>query len=161
MWHFSHHSPKGVPTGYHHDIPASNVFATRPDDVQPDAELQICEGNWSGAEADPALLLTLVQSEVDAGYLVEVPLAQALETWGKQVAVGKMLDLTRALQELYALSQTKMQGILGSSKFDLNKFCMHLSQACNILCQHVSLHVGGTCLSCRHVDSVHSMSVLF
>ena len=81
---------EGVPTGYHHDIPASNVFAPRPDDVQPDTELQICEGNWSGAEADPALLLSLVQSEVDAGYLVEVPLAQALETWGKQVAVGKM-----------------------------------------------------------------------
>ena len=31
-----------------------------------------------------------MQSEVDAGNLVEVPLAQALETWGKQVAVGKM-----------------------------------------------------------------------
>ena len=81
---------EGVPTGYHHDIPASNVFAPRPDDVPPDAELQICEGNWAGAEADPALLLSLVQSEVDAGYLLEVPLAQALETWGKQVAVGKM-----------------------------------------------------------------------
>ena len=42
-----------------------------------------------------------------------------------------LLDLTRALQELYTLSQTKMQVILGSSKFDLNWFCMHLSQARN------------------------------
>ena len=80
----------GVLTGYHHDIPASSVFATRHDDVQPKDKLQICEANWSGAGADPTLLLTLVRSEVDAVYLVEFPLAQALETWGKQVSVGKI-----------------------------------------------------------------------
>ena len=34
---------EGVPTGYHHDIPASNVFPPRPDDVPPDTELQICD----------------------------------------------------------------------------------------------------------------------
>ena len=33
----------GVLTGYHHDIPASSVFATRRDDVQPRDKLQICE----------------------------------------------------------------------------------------------------------------------
>ena len=77
---------QGVPTGYDKDIPASNVFAPRPSDAQPDAELQICEGNWAGAEADPQLLLKLVQSELDAGYLLEVPLDKALATWGSKVA---------------------------------------------------------------------------
>ena len=81
---------QGVPTGYDKDIPASNVFAPRPSDAQPDAELQICEGNWVGAEADTQLLLKLVQSELDAGYLLEVPLDKALATWGSKVAVGKM-----------------------------------------------------------------------
>ena len=57
---------QGVPTGYDRDIPASNVFSPRLTDVQPDVELQICEGNWAGAEADPQLLLKLVQSELDA-----------------------------------------------------------------------------------------------
>ena len=80
----------GVLTGYHHDMPASSVFATRHGDVQPKDKLQICEANWSGAGADPTLLLTLVRSEVDAVYLVEFPLAQALETWGKQVSVGNI-----------------------------------------------------------------------
>ena len=80
----------GVLTEYHHDMPASAVFATRHDDVQPKDKLQICEANWAGAGADPTLLLTLVRSEVDAIYLVESPLVQALETWGKQVSVGKI-----------------------------------------------------------------------
>ena len=60
---------QGVPTDYNGDIPASHVFSPRSTDVQPDVELQICEGNWAGAEADPKLLLQLVQSELDAGYL--------------------------------------------------------------------------------------------
>ena len=81
---------QGVPTGYDQDIPASHVFSPRPTDVQPDVELQICEGNWAGAEADPQLLLKLVQSELDAGYLLEIPLDKALQTWGSKVAVGKM-----------------------------------------------------------------------
>ena len=73
-------------------------------------------------------------------FWIEYDIILRSDSWNK-------LDLTRALQELYALSQTKMQGILGSSKFDLNKFCLRLSQACNFLRQHVSLHVGETCLS--------------
>ena len=57
---------RGGPTAYDKDIPAFHVFSPRPTDVQPEVELQIYEGNWAGAEADPQLLLTLVQSELDA-----------------------------------------------------------------------------------------------
>ena len=52
-------------------------------------DLQICEGNWAGAEADPQLLLKLVQSELDAGYLLEIPLDKAVQTWGSKVAGGR------------------------------------------------------------------------
>ena len=86
MWHCS----LPLLRVYDRDIPASNVFSPRPTDVQPDVELQICEGNWAGAEADPQLLLKLVQSELDAGYLLEIPLDKAVQTWGSKVAVGKM-----------------------------------------------------------------------
>ena len=32
-------------------------------------ELLICEGNWKGAEEDPALLQQLVEEELEAGYI--------------------------------------------------------------------------------------------
>ena len=55
---------RGVPTAYDKEIPASHVFSPQPTDVQPEVDLQIYEGNWAGAEA--------------------------LQTWGSKVAVGKM-----------------------------------------------------------------------
>ncbi|CAJ1368361.1 unnamed protein product, partial [Effrenium voratum] len=62
---------RGVPTGLDNGIPASNVFAPRC--VPPsDEDLQICFGNWGGAEAEPALLADLVQKELAAGYIEEV-----------------------------------------------------------------------------------------
>ena len=81
---------RGVPTGFDNGIPASNVFAPRC--VPPsDEDLQICFGNWGGAEAEPALLADLVQKELAAGYIEEVSsLADAQERWGDKLAVGRM-----------------------------------------------------------------------
>ena len=80
---------QGVPTGFHHDIPLSQVlFANEPPAVH-DEELSICVTNWRGAENDPLLLESLLAREIQAGWLTEVPLTQARATW-PNVAVGKM-----------------------------------------------------------------------
>ena len=81
---------QGVPTGFDGDIPPSNVFLPAlPTDDR--SELAVCFGNWKGAEDSPALLQSLVQEEIDKGYLEEIEsLSHAQQRWGDRVAVGRM-----------------------------------------------------------------------
>ena len=81
---------EGVPTGFDKNIPKSNVFAPRESDSTIDAELLLCGGNWSSAEANPELLRQLVAKEVEAGYLVPVSLEEARQRWPNRLAVGKL-----------------------------------------------------------------------
>ena len=84
---------QGVPTGFDDDIPRSHTLRPR-QDAEPDSghDLLVCEGNWLGAESDPALLQELIEEEISAGYLEEMPdLESAYKRWGKdRVAVGKV-----------------------------------------------------------------------
>ena len=84
---------QGVPTGFDDDIPRSHTLRPRRVD-EPDVshELLICEGNWQGAESDPALLQELIEEEATAGFLEELPsLEAAFARWGRErVAVGKV-----------------------------------------------------------------------
>ncbi|CAE7939618.1 unnamed protein product, partial [Symbiodinium necroappetens] len=84
---------QGVPTGFDGDIPRSHTLRPRRES-EPDSghDLVVCEGNWQGAESDPGLLQELIQEEIDAGFLEEMPsLEAAYERWGKErVAVGKV-----------------------------------------------------------------------
>ena len=84
---------QGVPTGFDKDIPRSHTLRPRREsDVDEGHELLICEGNWKGAEEDPALLQQLIDEELEAGFLEVVPdLEAAFRRWGKErVAVGKV-----------------------------------------------------------------------
>ncbi|CAE7592117.1 unnamed protein product [Symbiodinium sp. KB8] len=84
---------QGVPTGFDKDIPRSHTLRPRrEDDSDEGHELLICEGNWKGAEEDPALLQQLIEEELEAGYLAVIPdLDTAFRRWGKErVAVGKV-----------------------------------------------------------------------
>ena len=80
---------QGVPTGFHHDIPLSQVLFVNEPPAATTEDLSICETNWRGAEDDPALLQSLLAEEIEAGWLTQVPLSQAQATW-PNVAVGKM-----------------------------------------------------------------------
>ena len=84
---------QGIPTGFDDDIPRSHTLRPR-QDAEPDSghDLLVCEGNWLGAESDPALLQELIEEEISAGYLEEMPdLESAYKRWGKdRVAVGKV-----------------------------------------------------------------------
>ena len=84
---------QGVPTGFDKDIPRSHTLRPRREtDSDEGHELLICEGNWKGAEEDPALLQQLIEEELAAGYLEVIPdLETAFRRWGKErVAVGKV-----------------------------------------------------------------------
>ena len=84
---------QGVPTGFDNDIPPSHTLRPRREN-EPDIshDLLICEGNWQGAESDPALLQELIEEEATAGFLEEMPsLEAAFARWGRdRVAVGKV-----------------------------------------------------------------------
>ena len=80
---------QGVPTGFHHDIPLSGTLDASVLALHED-ELCICEKNWAGAEADPALLQSLVAHEVAQGWLHPVPSLDFAKSQWKDVAVGKM-----------------------------------------------------------------------
>ena len=86
----------GVPTGVSNDIVPSNCFIpieTGAESVD-SYEFQVCAGNWPGAVANPELLSTMVQAELDAGYVEEVAsLCEAKARW-PQVAVGKVNIIT-------------------------------------------------------------------
>ncbi|CAE7896988.1 Plscr3, partial [Symbiodinium necroappetens] len=77
---------QGVPTGFDKDIPRSHTLRPRREtDSDEGHELLICEGNWKGAEEDPALLQQLIEEELAAGYLEVIPdLETAFRHWGKE-----------------------------------------------------------------------------
>ena len=84
---------QGVPTGFDDDISRSHTLRPRRD-ADPDEghDLLVCEGNWQGAESDPALLQELIEEEIASGYLEEMPsLEAAYARWEQdRVAVGKV-----------------------------------------------------------------------
>ncbi|CAE7277481.1 unnamed protein product [Symbiodinium sp. CCMP2592] len=81
----------GVATGVDGDISLSNCFLPTPADFDPNSfDVQICSGNWPGANEEPELLAELVQQEVDAGYLLVFDsLEEAQKKWSR-IAIGKV-----------------------------------------------------------------------
>ena len=80
---------QGVPTGVRHDIPPSHCMAASLKEADND-DLQVCASNWQGAEDDPALLDSLVQKEIDRGWLHPCPSLEEAKRRFPLVAVGKM-----------------------------------------------------------------------
>ncbi|CAE7197295.1 unnamed protein product [Symbiodinium sp. CCMP2592] len=80
----------GAPTGYFKDIPRSGVFVPAPEATTSEEQpLLECQENWKGARENPETLESLIQEELDNGYLEEVTLEEARSRW-PEVAVGKL-----------------------------------------------------------------------
>ncbi|CAE7835831.1 unnamed protein product [Symbiodinium sp. CCMP2592] len=80
----------GAPTGYFKDIPRSGVFVPAPEvSTSEEQPLLECQENWKGARENPETLESLIQEELDNGYLEEVTLEEARSRW-PEVAVGKL-----------------------------------------------------------------------
>ena len=83
----------GVPTGFDSDIPASGCLLPAPPSEHTFAlDLAICQGNWQGAESDPASLQELIQAEEDAGFAREFFSWEAAQAHfgSDRVAVGRV-----------------------------------------------------------------------
>ena len=83
----------GVPTGFDSDIPPSGCLLPAPPNENAfSLDLAICQGNWQGAEADPASLQELIQAKEDAGFVREFPSLEAAQSYfgADRVAVGRV-----------------------------------------------------------------------
>lgn len=83
----------GVPTGFHKDIPLSDVFSRIAAD-QDDAtnDLSTHWVNWSSAEDNDEAVSGLLQEEIQQGWVskFEGALADAHRRWPKKTAAGKL-----------------------------------------------------------------------
>ena len=52
-------------------------------------DFKVCSGNWPGATANPDLLMELLEAELAAGYVVEMPSLEAARAKWPRVAIGK------------------------------------------------------------------------
>ena len=77
-----------------------------PDVDRPD--LEICQDNWKSANQDPATTRQLIQQELDAGFIEEIPsISVAQSRWPKGIALGKNLTLFVLIIETLDLSLTQ------------------------------------------------------
>ena len=88
---------EGVHTGVFEPIEPSGLWP--PAKLMPLSQsgLEICQGNWKPAEADPDTVAALLAEEASAGFIekVEGGLPEAKRRWPKGIAVGK-LSLVKA-----------------------------------------------------------------
>ena len=86
-----HHLQQGVPTGALSEMPRSYIWPPKKQQIEDLPELQVCEANWKGAEEDPTLTWSLIQDELDNGWISEVPggVTEARMKWDN-IAVGKL-----------------------------------------------------------------------
>ena len=84
----------GAPTGFDNDIPPSGCLLPAPPTEHAFAlDLAICQGNWQGAESDPASLQVLIRAEEDAGFVREFSL------WARQGSCGTCQHSPRTMKE--------------------------------------------------------------
>ena len=79
--------------GFNNDIPPSGCLLPAPPTEHAFAlDLAICQGNWQGAESEPASLQDLIQAEEDSGFVREFPPLEAVQAhFGPdRVAVGRV-----------------------------------------------------------------------
>ena len=87
---------EGVPAGILQDIPSSFQWQQRQQTLQEDdldgLHLLHCQGNWTQAEQNPALLRQLLQKEVDNGWVVPFQgnASDAARQWPEGTAIGKL-----------------------------------------------------------------------
>ena len=83
---------KGVVTGFHHNIPKSTCTPTNDREADMDVPLSAHYSNWHSADSDLSLTQSLVQEEIDKGWVFEFDgtLEDAQATWPAGVSLGKL-----------------------------------------------------------------------
>ena len=89
---------QGVTTGVQEPIPSSVQWPKKSQPYQDFLTLEMCEGNWSAAEAKPPIVQALIDKEIEAGWVCKIPggRKEAQERWPSATAIGKLLNLVEA-----------------------------------------------------------------
>ncbi len=82
----------GVVTGFHHNIPPSTCLPTNDREAELDVPLSAHYSNWHSAESDVTLTQSLVQEEIDKGWVFQYDgtLEEAQIKWPAGVSLGKL-----------------------------------------------------------------------
>ena len=83
---------EGVVTGFCQNIPPSKCMPPNDRDVQMDVPLSAHYSNWNSADSDLVLTKSLVQEEIDKGWVFEFEgtLKEAQARWPVGVSLGKL-----------------------------------------------------------------------
>ena len=87
-----HHLQHGVPTGVLDPIPPGHIWPAKPTSTTEEVpDLQSFCSNWTGAHEDPDLTQSLIDEEINQGWVEELHggLAEAKRRW-TSIAVGKL-----------------------------------------------------------------------
>lgn len=68
-----YHLQQGVPTGVLEPIPPGHIWPSKPSAEISSEPLQSFDSNWAGAEEDPDLTWSLLQAELEEGWIEEIP----------------------------------------------------------------------------------------
>ena len=109
---------EGVSTG--NDIPPSGICPPNEDNQVDHTPLSIHSSNWTSAEENLDLTRTLVQEEVDKGWVYEFPgtLADAQQHFSCGIAIGKLGIATA--------DQRPPRLVVGNSVCGLNSRCSNV-----------------------------------
>ena len=83
----------GVPTGFSDDIPGSNCFSKKDDEIEMNRQpLSIHMDNWRSSADRPDLTAELIAKEIAEGWVEHFPggIEEAQQRWPKGVAVGRL-----------------------------------------------------------------------
>ncbi len=82
----------GVLTGFHHNIPKSTCMPINDREADQEVPLSAHYSNWNSAESDISLTQSLVQEEIDKGWVFEYDgtLEDAQAQWPMGVSLGKL-----------------------------------------------------------------------
>lgn len=111
-----YHLQQGVPTGVLEPIPPGHIWPSKPSAEISSEPLQSFDSNWAGAEEDPDLTWSLLQAELEEGWIEEIPggIPEAKQRW-TSIAVGK-LNVVQAIGR-------KPRLVLDSSCCKVNQNC--------------------------------------
>ncbi|CAE7793681.1 unnamed protein product [Symbiodinium sp. CCMP2592] len=104
----------GVHTGVCDEIQPSGLWPLAKIQPLSSSGLEVCEGNWKPAEADPDTVRSLLADEEAAGWIKPVPggLEEAKRIWPKGIAVGKL-----------SLVKAENREVLDSTVCQVNPMC--------------------------------------
>jgi hypothetical protein len=143
---------EGVSTGVFTPVESSGVWRQRAEGQVHEEELEACDCNWTSAEQDPELVRSLLQADLDAGFLEVWPgtLADARARWPQGIAVGKLAVIKAPGQEPRLVGDSTICGANPKSVIRERVECPSITEVERAMCKPGGpLPTGSLCDRCE------------